>query len=89
MLRVLVEVHPGGDSARKRTIAQIDLANVSQLRELSNYDVAARLEGLPEQRFRVNGHQRSHGWVPLVREALKTVVQSVIFDGVRIGSPKR
>lgn len=70
MMRVLVEIHPHGDSKRKRTIASIDLANVTELDAISNYEITGRTDRLSAFRFRLDGHERARGWIPLVRRAL-------------------
>lgn len=74
-LRVTVEVVPGGREPAKRTIATIDISNVSELSELSNYEATARLDGHGSEsiRARVEGHRRSTGWIPLVRRVLESV----------------
>lgn len=40
MLRVIVEIWPGGDKARARTLAIANVANVSDLAEVSDYAVS-------------------------------------------------
>ena len=40
MLRVTIEIWPGGDRARARAIAIADVANVSELSEMSDYAVS-------------------------------------------------
>lgn len=44
MLRVTVELHPGGIATLRRTLATMSLANISDLENLSDYDVTA-MEG--------------------------------------------
>lgn len=73
MLRVLVEIHPGGDEARKHTIATIDLGNISELRPVSDYTVHAKLDDRPEVRRVVFNHTRAEGWIPLVQRALAAI----------------
>lgn len=68
MLRVIVEIHPGGRADAKRTIATLDVGNISQLAEISNYKVVARTdESIHPKEFIVRGHVRSRGWPSLLR----------------------
>jgi hypothetical protein len=73
VLRVIVEIHPGGDEARKHTIATVDLGNISELRPVSDYTVHAKLDDRPEIRGVVLNHTRADGWVPLVVRALESL----------------
>ncbi len=41
MLRILVELVPGGNEARKREIARATLANISALDDVSDYRIDA------------------------------------------------
>lgn len=41
MLRVTVELVPGGDEARARPIAHMMIANISSLADISDYEVQA------------------------------------------------
>jgi hypothetical protein len=41
MLRVTVEIWPGGDEKRARVLATGDVANVSDLADMSDYEVRA------------------------------------------------
>ncbi len=72
MMRLVVEIHPGGDELSKRTIASIDIANVSELAPTSSYEVSAYFEGRTRS-FMVHGHKREDGWVPLVNCVLATL----------------
>ena len=74
MMRVIVEIHPGGDASRKKTIANIDIANMSGLSERSNYEYEAQFpETGATLRERVTGHWRDDGWLPLVQRVLMGV----------------
>lgn len=75
MLRVLVEIHPHGIAERKRTIATIDIANVSGLAEISDYLVTASLDGEPICRSTITAHRRSDGWIPLVHRVLTDLIE--------------
>lgn len=73
MLVVKVEVWPGGDSGRSYEISRLGIGNRSSLAELSDYSVTALTERDTEEavlRSFVNGHQRSHGWMPLVQRSV-------------------
>ncbi len=67
MLVVTVEVWPGGDVLRRHVIGTMNLANVSELDEVSNYEGC--LDGAHS--FTVRRHRRSDGAWSLVRKALK------------------
>lgn len=70
MMRVIVTIEPGGDASRAREIAEIEIWNRSELADVSDYGWEARLEGGKRYTGEVRGHQRSHGWAPLVDRAL-------------------
>ena len=42
MIRVCIELHPGGDATRAREIARLDIANISNLAPLSDYAIRAK-----------------------------------------------
>lgn len=70
MLRVTVEIVPGGDEARSRILGRVMIANRSGLAPVSDYkawhvgpDGAKTVAG-------ILGHRRSDGWVPLLRRTL-------------------
>ena len=48
MLRVIIEIVPGGHRELRRTIASMAIGNLSNLANVSDYEVDA----LPRQRFR-------------------------------------
>lgn len=69
MLRVTIEMIPGGDERQCRTIGSIEISNVSGLAPVSDY-VATLYggDGNEQSRCSVSGHARSRGWqVLLVR----------------------
>jgi hypothetical protein len=73
MLVVKVEVWPGGDFDRAFEISRIGIANVSGLRQYSDYEVTAMMgRDRDEQvmRVEVKNHHRDAGWVPLVRRTM-------------------
>lgn len=47
MLVVTVELWPGGDPTHAKEIASIEIANISNLSEVSNYTVLAQQAGNP------------------------------------------
>jgi hypothetical protein len=77
MMRVTVEIWPGGDHLRPRRMATIEIANVSELAEESDYATVAVLNpGQPDQRTirdRVKSHRRSLGWGTLVKRVIETL----------------
>jgi hypothetical protein len=65
MIRITVTLVPGGDESRAREVARADVANISCLADLSDYDVVASevasdVSGLPAQTasFKIFGHAR-------------------------------
>jgi hypothetical protein len=75
MMRVTVEVWPGGDHLRPKRLATIEIANISGLASKSDYSVIAVLdpgrEGQVTLRDRVTNHERDRGWQRLVRRTLE------------------
>ena len=66
MLRVIVEIVPGGREREKRVIGELEISNITELAEDSDYRVVARLEGKTQKPFVIKSHRRSLGWGPLV-----------------------
>lgn len=73
MLRVIVELHPGGDESEKIRLGCIDIGNVSNLADVSDYIVHANLKDFGLVRTEVIGHERSRGWRALVGRALDAI----------------
>ena len=79
MLRVLVEIWPGGSEEFRRPVADLRIANVTDgLPETSNYEYAladnlTSTTRNPPDTGTVLRHKRSHGWLPLVRRVLQDV----------------
>lgn len=76
MLLVTVELCPGGDKDRKQEVATIQISNVSNLAEVSDYIVDAWFESPLPRRFvatNVRAHERAKGWLPLVMRALRSL----------------
>lgn len=75
MLKVTVDLVPGGAEALRRTIGVLNISNISELADLSNYQVnvteaANHLAGTPAQvrTFTVLGHARGQSvWKLLAR----------------------
>lgn len=65
MLVVTVEVWPGGRPLERRVIGVLNLANVSELADLSDYE--GYLDG---KRVEVKEHKRSDGAWALIRRVL-------------------
>lgn len=66
MMVVTVEVWPGGRLLRRRVIHTMNLANVSELADVSDYEGAIDGEDL-----KVVGHNRATGAWKLVQRALE------------------
>ena len=47
MLRVTIEIWPGGDRARARAIAAADITNISELSDMSDYAVSVAEQNNP------------------------------------------
>lgn len=75
MLRVTIELVPGGDEDRAHVIEQMTIANVSNLADVSDYDIAMTDGG---QRYygTVHDHVRAHGAWELVDRALNVTMLS-------------
>lgn len=91
-LLVTVQLHPGGDRHRAKTLGTVEIANVSELEAIADYRVAALFEG-PVVQARVTGHRRSDGWQVLLRRALEALgfgdpasaVEMATEDGIARG----
>ena len=66
MLRVQVEVWPGGRVLQSQVIGVANIANVSELADVSDYE--GYVDGIPVE---VKGHLRSDGAWSLLRKALE------------------
>lgn len=74
MMRVIVEIHPHGDSSNVRRIAKVDIANITELAPHSDYVVQAELDGVLKRTY-VKDHVRSAGWMPLVSKVLESLMK--------------
>ena len=82
MLRVTVELVPGGDETRTRTIADMTIANVSQLADISDYEFSVRenanpVAGTPARNVSgtVRRHDRRQTVRSLVAKAAKAAAE--------------
>lgn len=79
MLVVRVEEWPAGDPDKRRPIARIDIANRSQLADLSTYEAILRVAGAsladePPTAI-ITRHRRADGWLPLVVRATQALYE--------------
>lgn len=70
MIVVKVELWPGGHENGAREIHRLGIANVSNLRELSDYLVVAKEDNGSETHRLVEGHSRSEGIEALIARAV-------------------
>jgi hypothetical protein len=82
MLKVTVELVPGGDETKARPIARMTIANVSALADISDYAVEASAAENPvagmsarEDRARVQKHDRRQSVWSLVAKAAAAVAR--------------
>lgn len=72
MIRVEISVLPAGDADRARLLAVLEMENVAQLADVSDYSWRYRdLAGGWSARGGVHGHRRADGLVPLLRRAFE------------------
>jgi hypothetical protein len=78
MLRMIVELHPGGISEFRRTLATMTVANRSDLADVSDYQVVATeganpLTGAPARKcvFKIIAHERRQSVWKLIGAALR------------------
>ena len=75
MLRVTIELIPSGNPLKKRTIATMEISNMTDLADLSDYHVAVAGERSSDKRTGiVRGHERRQ-WGPwrLVYKAIRAL----------------
>jgi len=77
MMRVTVEIWPGGNSLRPRQLAVINIANASRLATVSDYAVDVNLNpGRYDEvykRLTITKHRRSLGWAVLIERIVRQV----------------
>lgn len=77
MLVMKVEVWPGGDESSAFEIARMGIANVSESDGVSDYEITALLDrDTVEEVVKTEAlkHERSTGWMPLVRRTLTNLL---------------
>ena len=81
MILVTIQLLPGGDASRAKTIGTIKLANVSGLAPTSNYVCLVETTGCPElkidpvnRKLVVKAHHRSAGVLRLLARVLNLSV---------------
>ena len=75
MIRVTVELWPDGNQSGRRTLAKIDISNISQLAPISDYDykLLESRNGVPHQdEGLVVKHNRDDGVLKLLHLVLST-----------------
>lgn len=78
MLRITVELLPGGNLSRRKRLAKMDIANLSNLADVSDYAVDAEEVGSMGRHAReceatVTGHDRNSSVWALVAKAATAV----------------
>lgn len=92
MIRIYIELLPGGEALRKKTIARFDVWNTSHLAPVSNYGWQAEIldmhGGVRQRSGRIEGHERASGAIELVRrlmvEAGETAPRGAVTKEERI-----
>jgi hypothetical protein len=87
MLKVHVELLPGGDPTRRRPLATMSLANISELRDISDYNVTVieaenSLTGAPARLCScvVRNHTRAQSVWALVAAAIAEMANAECAD---------
>lgn len=81
MIRVTVELLPGG-RVPPTTIGTINIANISELADQSDYQVRA-ISGDRALEILVFRHMRSDGWARLLKRALYSLLDADPKFGVK------
>lgn len=83
MLRVTVEIWGGGNSLRPRTMAVINVSNISELAEISDYNVHVNINpGRYDELYtlrQIKGHRRSLGWGVLIARVAESIAELPIL----------
>lgn len=77
MLRVRLEIVPGGDERRVREIGKLEICNVSELADVSNYCFQIWTDGRCQTTSIVSNHVRSDGAWALVRKAIGVALKEL------------
>ncbi|MET1047119.1 MAG: hypothetical protein ABWX70_10540 [Hyphomicrobium sp.] len=87
MLRIVIELVPGGYAPLRRTIASMSIANASDLADISDYEVDAMeganaLTGTPPRNAScmVRGHDRRQSVWALLSEACREIQTADFVD---------
>lgn len=74
MIRLTIELLPGGSALRKRTLARFDVWNTSHLAPISNYAFEGEVQemggAVRTPKGAIVGHERDKGVLELVRRLL-------------------
>jgi hypothetical protein len=93
VIRVYIELLPGGEAMRKKTIARFDVWNTSHLAPVSNYAWQAEIldmhGGVRQKTGTIAGHERSKGALALIRRLMleaddRTEHRGTVSDEERI-----
>lgn len=73
MLRVLLQILPSGDECRTREIGRLEIANVYEFADVSDYSWQLFHNGKPFKSGVLGGHHRKTGAWRLVRRVLSSL----------------
>lgn len=74
MIRVTVEVWPGGNMDCRRVLGIMNVVNESDLADVSDYSVRMRDNNTDEvTEGKIKEHRRADGWLGLVTRAFETL----------------
>lgn len=82
MIKIRIEIWPGGDESRAQTLGVINIANISNLAEVSDYACQAADQHGKSVKFDILNHRRSAGWLKLVTLAVNKVFSTQKKHGV-------
>lgn len=74
MIKVRITMYPHGNLDEPDEIGELEVVNTvdhPQRPLMGNYRITARFDGHPSRVVRIKNHVRSHGIVPLLRQALE------------------
>lgn len=74
MLVIKIEVWPGGNPDRAKEIGRVGMANVSSLREDSDYIYMAVDDRGNQTEGQIRGHKRSAGFWQLALETIRQIM---------------
>jgi hypothetical protein len=73
-LRITVEVLPGGNEQTKFEVGRVEMYNVSDLSDISDYAVWGK-DAHAEVRTHLHRYKRSAGWARLLRAAMDQILK--------------